>query len=75
MINSDQFFPLLRRLTDLLVIIDRFYGVQDRDATQESTATSENNALFDSRPSGVQSVSYSVLLLVHLHVTRSTNLQ
>lgn len=65
---------LLGKPTNFLVIVDRFDGIQGRDAAQESTTTSGNNALFNSSPGGIQSVSHPVFLLIHLNVARSANL-
>lgn len=60
--------------TNFLVIVDGFDGIQGRDAAQESTTTSGNNALFNSSPGGVQSIGHSVFLLIHLNVARPANL-
>ena len=60
--------------TDLLVSVNGHKGVQSRDAAQQGTATAGHDALLHRRTSGIQGVRHTVLLLIDLHITSSTNL-
>lgn len=61
-------------LTNLLVIVGSLQLLQGGNAAQQGTAPTGHNPFLHSCPSGVESVCNTVLLLIHLYITCSTNL-
>ena len=61
-------------LTNLLVFVGSLQLFQGGNAAQQGTAPTGHYPFLDSRPSGIESVRNAILLLIHLYVTCSTNL-
>lgn len=70
-----EFISLIDLLTDLLVIICSLDGIKAWDAAQQSTASTGHNTLLHSSPGGIQSIGHTVLLLIYLHITCSSDLK
>lgn len=61
-------------LTNLLVFVGSLQLFEAGNAAQQGTAPTGHNPFLHSCPSGVESVCNTVLLLIHLDITGSTNL-
>lgn len=61
-------------LTNLLVFVDSWQLFQAGNAAQQGTAPAGHDPLLHSGPGGVEGVCNAVLLLIHLYVACSTDL-
>lgn len=61
-------------LTDLLVFIGSLHLFEAGNAAQQGTAPAGHNPLLHGCPGGVEGVCNAVLLLIHLYVACSTDL-
>ena len=61
--------------TSLLILINSNHLLQDWDAPQQSSSSPRDDALLHCCLCGIQRISDSVFLLIHLNFTGSTNLR